>query len=96
MLEEIESQLVKYLSLGGGLVISLVIKDLLTSFAKGLSFYIDRNFHEGDEILIDDKEAVIIKIGFIRTIFRMKEDGNWRYVHNSRISWLKLGKKIGE
>jgi small-conductance mechanosensitive channel len=93
MFQEIQSEIVSLISVGFGLIISLLIKDLITSFVYGLSFYIDRNFREGDNVIVDGEEARIIKIGLTRTIFKKLKTGNWLYVHNSRIRYLKIEKK---
>lgn len=87
-------ELQNYISIGSGLIITLVIKDLLSSFANGVSFYIDKNFHEGDNVILNGEEATIVKIGLMRTIFRKKANSNWYFVHNDRIKYLNLEKKI--
>lgn len=94
MLEELQGELAKYISIGIGLILTLVAKDLLASLVAGVSFYIDKNFREGDNVILEDEEAVIVKIGLIRTIFRMKKNGNWYFVHNGRIKYLRLEKKV--
>lgn len=94
MFEQLQNELAHYISILIGIIISLTVKDLLSSFVNGLSFYIDKNFHEGDNVILDGEETVIMKIGFMRTIFRYKKTGNWFFVHNDRIKYLKLEKKI--
>ena len=96
MFQEIQTDVSSIVSVGLGLIASLLIKDLITSFVYGLSFYIDRNFREGDNVIVDGEEARIIKIGLTRTIFRKLETGNWLYVHNSRIRYLKIEKEVNE
>lgn len=73
-------------------IIGFVIKDLLTTFAYSLMFYLDKDFVEGDNVIVDGELATIINIKLTRTIFRMAKNGNWRYVHNSKIRYLKLEK----
>ena len=78
-------------------LVTLWIKDLLTKLAKGLIFKFDNSFNEGDTVLIDNENAIIVKIGITYTVFGItKEDGRytWRYVPNEKITSLKLEKII--
>ena len=78
-------------------IIAMWVKDVITSAAKGISFYMNRAFGEGDRVKIDDADAIIVKIGLTQTVFSIiKEDGDyvWRYVPNEMISLLKLEKVI--
>lgn len=74
-------------------VFTLLFKDILTTLLYGFLFYLDKNFNEGDEVLLDGEEALIVKIGIRKTVFMMKKTGNWRYVVNDKIRYLKLEKK---
>lgn len=96
MFQELQGEIASIVSVGFGLIVSLLVKDLITSFVYGLSFYLDRNFREGDNVIIDGEEARIINIGIMRTIFRKLKTGNWLYVHNSRIRYLKIEKEVNE
>ena len=57
---------------------------------------INKAFNEGDEVLIDGKKAIIVKIGITQTVFGIYTTSGytWRYVPNERISWIKLEKII--
>ena len=80
-----------------GLVISLIVKDVAGSLAKGLAFKLNPMFNEGDTVLIDDELAIIVKIGINNTIFGItKSDGSyaWRFVPNQRIAYLKIEKVV--
>jgi predicted glutamine amidotransferase len=57
-------------------------------------FFLDKNFKEGDNIILESEEATIVRIGIMRTIFRMKKNSNWYFVHNGRIKYLRLEKKV--
>jgi|GEM_PF-5625367 hypothetical protein len=94
MLEELQNEIIGYISIGIGLIITLVAKDLLSSFVAGVSFFLDKNFKEGDNIILESEEATIVRIGIMRTIFRMKKNSNWYFVHNGRIKYLRLEKKV--
>jgi len=78
-------------------IVAIWIKDFITSASKGIAFFMNRAFGEGDRVKIDDSDAIIVKIGLRQTVFSIiKEDGDyvWRYVPNEMISMLKLEKVI--
>ena len=78
------------------LVVTFWVKDLAVKIAKGLSFKMNKAFNEGDEVLIDGKKAIIVKIGITQTVFGIYSPSGytWRYVPNERISWVKLEKIV--
>ena len=78
------------------LVVTFWVKDLAVKIAKGLSFKMNKAFNEGDEVLIDGKKAIIVKIGITQTVFGVYSPSGytWRYVPNERISWVKLEKIV--
>jgi hypothetical protein len=78
-------------------VIAMWVKDFLSSAAKGIAFFMNRSFGEGDKVKIDDSDAIIVKIGLTQTVFSIiNDDGDyvWRYVPNEMIHLLKLEKVI--
>ena len=78
------------------LVVTFWVKDLAVKIAKGLSFKMNKAFNEGDEVLIDGKKAIIVKIGITQTVVGVYSPSGytWRYVPNERISWIKLEKIV--
>ena len=78
------------------LVVTFWVKDLAVKIAKGLSFKMNKAFNEGDEVLIDGKKAIIVKIGITQTVFGVYSPSGytWRYDPNERISWIKLEKIV--
>ena len=78
------------------LIIAIWIKDFATSLAKGFKFQMNKAFNEGDKVLLEGNEAVIIKIGISETVFGVYSEKGyiWRYVPNERIVMLKLEKII--
>jgi len=78
-------------------IISLMIKDFATKLSKGLAFSMNKQFREGDHVLLDGERALIVKIGLGQTVFGVNKDTGdyiWRYVPNERISFLKLEKVV--
>jgi hypothetical protein len=56
----------------------------------------NRAFSEGDKVILDGNESIIVKIGLTETVFGVYGDRGytWRYVPNERIPTLKLEKVI--
>ena len=94
------AQLTEFILPWVGILISLIIavwvKDIATGLAKGLKFQMNKAFNEGDKVLLQGNDAVIIKIGVSETVFGVYSDKGyiWRYVPNERIHTLKLEKII--
>ena len=78
------------------LIVAIWIKDFATSLAKGFKFRMNKAFNEGDKVLLEGRDAVIIKIGISETVFGVYSEKGyiWRYVPNERIVMLKLEKII--
>ena len=99
-LETQTAQLTEFILPWVGILISLIIavwvKDIATGLAKGLKFQMNKAFNEGDKVLLEGDDAVIIKIGVSETVFGVYSDKGyiWRYVPNERIHTLKLEKII--
>jgi len=68
----------------------LALKDYSVSFIKGLKF------NEGDKVLLDGEQAMIIKIGMGTTVFGVygRDGYTWRYISNTKIESLKLEKIV--
>ena len=82
-------------------VFGFMLKDFATKMSKGIAFSMNKQFQEGDHVLIDGERALIVKIGFTQTVFGVTKVGGeldgdyiWRYVPNERIDFLKLEKII--
>lgn len=101
---ELEQLIAPYLTGLFILVLTFWFKDLATKMAKGLAFKLDKNFNEGDQVILDGNHAVIIRIGITTTVFgtyRTEPDSVdvkhfWRYVPNERIPYLTLEKIISD
>ena len=80
------------------LVVTLWFKDFATKIAKGMAFKMNKSFNEGDTVILDGSDALIVKIGLSETVFGVYSDKGytWRYVPNERIPMLKLEKVINK
>ena len=70
------------------LLATIVMRDMITGLASGVTFWLDRDFNVGDAVVLNGSKATIISIGFRRTIFEV--DGVWLYIHNDRIKYQEL------
>ena len=73
-------------------------KDFATNFMQGLKFRFNPAFNEGDEVLLDGEQSIIVKIGLRETVFGCygSKGYTWRYVPNERITFLKLEKIVNK
>ena len=95
---EITNLLMPFISALLLLVITLWFKDFATKIAKGMAFKMNKSFNEGDTVILDGQDALIVKIGLSETVFGVYSDKGytWRYVPNERIPMLKLEKVINK
>jgi hypothetical protein len=88
--------LVPWIAILLSLMIAFWLKDFTQNFMVGLKFRMNSAFTEGDKVLLDGHDALIVKIGMRDTVFGVYSDKGytWRYVPNVRIPMLKLEKII--
>ena len=98
---EITEFLLPYIGMVMIVIIGFMIKDFATKLSKGIAFSMNKQFQEGDKVLIDGERALIVKIGITQTVFGIQKshgefggDYVWRYVPNERIEFLKIEKII--
>ena len=88
--------LVPWIAILISIIIALWLKDFAQNFMIGLKFRMNGAFNEGDKVLLDGKDAIVVKIGMRDTVFGVYSDKGytWRYVPNVKIPNLKLEKII--
>jgi len=98
---EMTEFLLPYIGMVMIVIFGFMLKDFATKMSKGIAFSMNKQFQEGDHVLIDGERALIVKIGFTQTVFGVTKSGGdfdtdyvWRYVPNERIDFLKLEKII--
>ena len=98
---EMTEFLLPYIGMVMIVIFGFMLKDFATKMSKGIAFSMNKQFQEGDHVLIDGERALIVKIGFTQTVFGVTKSGGdfdtdyvWRYVPNERIEFLKLEKII--
>jgi|TARA_B100000497_G_C7669657_1_gene404047 hypothetical protein len=96
------SDMTSYLAPWAAILLSLIIaawiKNFVDAFVKGATFKMNAAFNEGDKVILDGNDALIVKIGLRESIFGVYSDKGftWRYVPNERIPFLKLEKVINK
>ena len=98
---EITEFILPYIGMVVIVVMGFMLRDFAMKWGKGIAFQWNKQFQEGDHVLIDGERALIVKIGMTQTVFGVTKsngefDGDyvWRYVPNERIDFLKLEKII--
>ena len=73
-------------------------KDFATNLMQGLKFKMNPAFNEGDAVILNDEDAIIVKIGLRESVFGVysKKGYTWRYVQNDRLHLLKLEKIVNK
>ena len=73
-------------------------KDFAVNLMSGLKLKFNPAFNEGDHIILDDSDAISVKIGLRESVFGVYcEKGYvWRYISNDRIKLHKLEKIINK
>ena len=88
--------LVPWIAILFSIMIAFWLKDFAQNFMIGLKFRMNTAFNEGDKVILDGHDAIIVKIGLRDTVFGVNTDRGytWRYVPNVKIPNLKLEKII--
>ena len=73
-------------------------KDFATNLMSGLKFKMNSAFNEGDHIILDDHDAIIVKIGLRESVFGVYKDKGyvWQFIPNDRLKFHKLEKIINK
>ena len=93
---ELTTLLLPWISILISIVFVFWFKDFATSLAKGLKFKQNPLFNEGDKVLLEGQDAIIVKIGLRSTVFGLYTERGytWRVIANERLEYVKLEKII--
>ena len=61
--------LVPWIAILFSIMIAFWLKDFAQNFMVGLKFRMNTAFNEGDKVILDGKDALIVKIGMRDTVF---------------------------
>ena len=84
---ELSTLLLPWISVLISIVFVFWFKDFATSLAKGLKFKQNPLFNEGDKVLLEGQDAIIVKIGLRSTVFGLYTDRGytWRGYRKRKI-----------
>lgn len=73
-------------------------KDFATNLMIGLKYRSNSHFNEGDHVILDGKDAIIVKFGMRETTFGLYTDRGyvWRFIPNDRLPTQKIEKIINK
>ena len=73
-------------------------KDFAINMMQGLKFKLNPAFNEGDSVILDGNDAIIVKIGLRESVFGVysKRGYTWRFITNDRLKMHKLEKVINK
>ena len=73
-------------------------KDFATNMMIGLKYRTNSHFNEGDHVILDGKDAIIVKFGTRETVFGIYTDRGyvWRFIPNDKLPNQKLEKIINK
>tara|TARA_R110002153_G_scaffold71846_2_gene188593 strand:- start:232 stop:603 length:372 start_codon:yes stop_codon:yes gene_type:complete len=84
--------------IGYALSIFLIMwaKDAISAFMEGMKFRNNKHFKEGDKVLLEGEQAMIVTIGWRQSVFGIygKDGYTWRFIPNKKIESLKLEKIV--
>jgi hypothetical protein len=80
------------------LSVAFWFKDFSTNLIHGIKFKMNPSFKEGDAVILNDEDAIIVRIGFGESVFGVysKKGYTWRFVQNDRLHLLKLEKIVNK
>jgi len=73
-------------------------KDFATNMMCGIKFKMNSAFNEGDHIILDGGDAIIVKIGLRETVFGVysKQGYVWEFITNDRLKFHKIQKIVNK
>ena len=77
-----------------GVVFVALIKTELINLIQGIMFRFDKDFDEGDPIILKSRKARIIKIGLFKTKILMEDTFAVRKFNNSDVDRLEMEKPL--
>ena len=80
------------------IAVAFWFKDFVTNLMQGLKFKMNTAFNEGDAVILNDEDAIIVKIGLRESVFGVysKKGYTWRYIQNDRLHMIKLEKIVNK
>ena len=74
--------------------LGILFKDAIHKAVEGLLICIGKDFCNDDVLYISGRQARIVRVGFLKTIFYMTDRGTKMIVPNDRLKLLVIEKKL--
>jgi len=74
--------------------LGILFKDAIHKAAEGFLICIGKDFCNDDVLYISGRQARIVRVGFLKTIFYMTDRGTKMIVPNDRLKLLVIEKKL--
>ena len=74
--------------------VALLFKDAVHKAAEGFMVWIDSDFSNDDILYISGRQARIVRVGFLKSIFYMSDRGTKMIVPNDRLKLLVVEKQL--
>ena len=74
--------------------LGIIFKDAIHKAAEGLLVCVGKDFCNDDVLYISGRQARIVRVGFLKTIFYMTDRGTKMIVPNDRLKLLVIEKKL--
>lgn len=74
--------------------VGILFKDAIHKAAEGLLICMGKDFCNDDVLYISGRQARIVRVGFLKTIFYMTDRGTKMIVPNDRLKLLVIEKKL--
>ena len=74
--------------------LGILFKDAIHKAVEGLLICIGKDFCKDDVLYISGRQARIVRVGFLKTIFYMTDRGTKMIVPNDRLKLLVIEKKL--
>jgi len=88
---------ISWITFALAVTLGMLVKDIVTQLVQGLMFRFSGQFNEGDHVLLDGCDAIIVSIGVRYTKFGINRGDKvyvWRYVPNDQVKYKNLEKII--
>ena len=90
----IEHMMGKYGWLALFAFVALLFKDAVHKAAEGFMVWIGSDFSNDDILYISGRQACIVRVGFLKSIFYMSDRGTKMIVPNDRLKLLVVEKQL--
>tara|TARA_B110000977_G_scaffold194480_1_gene271168 strand:- start:336 stop:707 length:372 start_codon:yes stop_codon:yes gene_type:complete len=93
---ELSDFYVEFIEIAISILVIMWVKDTIGSFMEGMKFRTNKHFKEGDKVLLEGQQAMIISIGWRQSVFGVYGEAGytWRFIPNKKIESLKLEKIV--